>query len=79
MSSFTRPAAMLPRYRLRANVLSKSFSISLLYERGIRFCMRCDTEVTDWAAVKQFAAGQCHVERAQRSGCAGLGMCIHRL
>jgi hypothetical protein len=28
--------------------------VSLLCERGIRFCMRCDKEVTGWSAVKQF-------------------------
>jgi hypothetical protein len=28
--------------------------VSLLCERGIRFCMRCDKEVTGWGAVKQF-------------------------
>ena len=29
--------------------------VSLLCERGIRFCMRCDKEVTGWAAVKKFS------------------------
>ena len=28
--------------------------VSLLCERGIRFCMRCDKETTGWSAVKQF-------------------------
>lgn len=28
--------------------------VSILCERGIRFCMRCDKEVTGWSAVKQF-------------------------
>jgi len=28
--------------------------VSLLCERGIRFCMRCDKEVTGWSAAKQF-------------------------
>lgn len=28
--------------------------VSLLCERRIRFCMRCDKEVTGWSAVKQF-------------------------
>ncbi len=28
--------------------------VSLLCERGIRFCMRCDKEVSGWASVKQF-------------------------
>lgn len=28
--------------------------VSLLCERGIRFCMRCDKEVTGWSAVKKF-------------------------
>ena len=28
--------------------------VSLLCERGIRFCMRCDKELTGWSAVKQF-------------------------
>jgi hypothetical protein len=28
--------------------------VSLLSERGIRFCMRCDKEVTGWSALKQF-------------------------
>lgn len=28
--------------------------VSLLCERGLRFCMRCDKVVTGWSAVKQF-------------------------
>lgn len=28
--------------------------VSLLCERGIRFCMRCDKELTGWSAVKRF-------------------------
>lgn len=38
--------------------------VSLLCERGIRFCMRCDKELTGWSAVKQFlrsGAAQAHV------------------
>ncbi len=39
---------------LLARVYPVAWLVSILCERGIRFCMRCDKEVTGWSAVKQF-------------------------